>query len=65
MYNTVEYYASNGSTVNIVCLDLSKASEKVKLYSLAVKLMNRNVPKFFVAAINDWYNKIVVKVRWN
>jgi len=37
----------------------------VNLYGLAVKLMNRNVPKFFFAVIIDWYNKIFVKVRWN
>ena len=65
LYNTVEYYASNGSTVNIVCLDLSKAFDKVNLYGLAIKLMNRNVPKSFVSVIIDWYNKICVKVRWN
>lgn len=64
-YNTVEYYASNGSTVNSVCLDLSKAFDKVNLYGLAIKLMNRNVPKSFVSVIIDWYNKICVKVRWN
>jgi len=31
LYKTVEY----GSTVNIVCLDLSKAFDKVYLYSLS------------------------------
>jgi hypothetical protein len=44
LYNTVEYYTVNGSTVNSVCFDLSKAFDKVSLYGLAIKLMNRNVP---------------------
>jgi len=44
---------------------LPEAFDKVNLYGLAVKLMNRNVPKFFVAVIIDWYEKIFVKVRWN
>ena len=45
--------------------DLSKAFDKVNLYGLAVKLMNRNVPKVFVSVVLDWYSKIFVKVRWN
>jgi len=44
---------------------LHKAFDKVNLYGLTVKLMNRNVPKFFVAVIIDWYKKLFVKVRWN
>jgi Reverse transcriptase (RNA-dependent DNA polymerase) len=65
LYNTVEYYTLNGSTVNIVCIDLSKAFDKVNLYGLAVKLMNRNVPKVLLSVVLDWYRNISVRVRWN
>ena len=65
LYNTVEYYTLNGSTVNIVRIDLSKALDKVNLYGLAIKLMNRDVPKVLVSVVLDWYRNIFVRVRWN
>ena len=34
LYNTVHYYTNAGSTVNIACLDLSKAFDKVNLVRL-------------------------------
>ena len=33
-----------GSTVNVCCLDMSKAFDKVNHYSLFCKLMNRKTP---------------------
>jgi len=58
LYNAVHYYTSAGSTVNIACLDLSKAFDKVNLFGLADKLMSRSIPKVLIALIVDWYNKV-------
>jgi len=58
-------YTNAGSTVNIACLDLSKASDKVNAFGLADKLMSRSIPKVIIGLILDWYNKVYVAVRWN
>jgi len=63
--NTVEYYTRDGSTVNIACLDMSKAFDKVNLYALSIKLMKLDVPKSFISVILDWYGKVFVSVKWN
>lgn len=41
----MEYCTLIVSNMNIVCIELSKAFDKVNLYGLAVKFMNRNLPK--------------------
>jgi len=46
LYNTVHYYTNAGSSVNIACLDWSKAFDKVNVFGLADKLMSRIIPKF-------------------
>ena len=46
LYNTVHYYTNAESTVNIACLDLSKAFDKVNIFGLPDKLMSRSIPKF-------------------
>ena len=60
LYYTVHYY-----TVNIACLNLSKAFDKVNVFGLADKLMSRSIPKVLIGLILDWYNKVYVAVRWN
>jgi len=63
--STIEHYVAHGSTVNIACLDMSKAFDKVNLYGLAIKLMDRSMPRTFVSVILDWYMKSTVCVKWN
>ena len=65
LYNTVQYYTSAGSTVNVACLDLSKAFDRINLFGLASKLMSRNMPRVLIQVIMDWYSKAYVSVRWN
>ena len=63
--NAVEHYTRDGSTVNIACLDMSKAFDRVNLYGLSIKLMKLHVPKSFISIILDWYGKVFVSVKWN
>ena len=63
--NTVEYYTRDVSTVNVACLDMSKAFDRVNLYALSIKLMELSVPKSFISIILDWYGKMLVSVKWN
>ena len=40
----VEHYVSEGSTVNVCLLDLSKAFDKMNHYAMYIKLMNQLIP---------------------
>jgi len=62
--NTVEYFTSNGSTVNVAALDMSKAFDKVDHYELFLKLIQRGLPTCFIILLMDWYSKVYVCVRW-
>ena len=63
--SVVSYFNKNGNTVNIACLDVSKAFDKVCSSILFIKLIKRGCPKFLVAILYNWYNKCSVSVRWN
>jgi len=41
--NTAEYFTSNGSTVSIASLDMTKAFDMVNHYALFIKLLKRQV----------------------
>ena len=62
---TVDYFVSNDSTVNLCALDISKAFDRVNVYGLLVKLMSRNIPIQFIKILHCWYTKIFICVRWN
>jgi len=51
--------------VNIACLGMSKAFDRVNLYALSIKLMKLSVLKSFISIILDWYGKVLVSVKWN
>ena len=55
---------SNGSTVNICALDISKAFDKINAHCLLLKLMKRRIPINFIVIFERWFNSIFVKVRW-
>ena len=61
---TVEYYVSNGSTVNICTLDITKAFDKVNNHCLLLKLMKRRLPIQFIYLFNRWFSNVFIKVRW-
>ena len=64
MKRVVNNFTEKGSTVNICSLDLSKAFDKINHKILFRKLMERNVPKFFITLLVDWYSKLKSKVKW-
>jgi len=55
----------DGSIVNIACLDMSTAFDRVNFYALSSKLVKLSVPKSFISIILDWYGKVLVSVKWN
>jgi len=61
---TVDYFVSNGSTVNICALDLSKAFDKVNVHCLLIKLMQRSIPLQLIVILECWLGKSFVTVRW-
>jgi exonuclease III len=60
----VDYYTSNGSTVSVCTLDISKAFDKVNYFLLLSKLMNRNLPKCIICILLRWYTCSYIKVKW-
>jgi len=61
---TVEYFVSNGSTVNLCALDVSKAFDKVNTHCLLLKLMKRRLPINFILLFERWFCNVFIKVRW-
>ena len=60
----IEHFDKNASTVNICCLDISKAFDKLNHFCLFSKLMNRKAPVEFIAVLKDWYSKSFCAVKW-
>jgi len=62
---TIDYFISNGSTVYVAALDISKAYNNVNHYKLFAKLIEAGLPKWLIDILVCWYEKLVVRVRWN
>ena len=60
----VDYYVKNSCTVNICALDVSKAFDIVDHYKLFNILMDRSLPRQFIALLSDWFAECFVCVRW-
>lgn len=60
----VDYYVRGGSTVNICTIDISKAFDKVNLFILLGKLMDRNIPNCVINVLFDWFAKSYITVKW-
>ena len=65
MRTTIEHFTANNSTVNLCALDLASAFDRVNHFALFSKLMNRHVPRKFIALLKCWYDKVFTVVRWN
>ena len=58
----IENYISNGSTVNMCTLDLSKAYDRTNHYALFIKLIHRNLPVQLLSLIKFWFSVSVTCV---
>ena len=61
----IDYYTTNGSTVNVCSLDLSKAFDKMNHYALFIKLMNKKLPCEILSILERWFSVTVTCVKWN
>jgi len=62
---TVVFLTNYDSTVNLGCLDLSNAFDKVNHIGLLLKLMQRNIPIQIVILLKNWYSKASFQVVWH
>ena len=54
--SVVDYFVSNGSTVNLCSLDVSKAFDRLNLYALFSKLIDRFIPVNIILLLFNWYS---------
>jgi hypothetical protein len=62
--STVDHYVSNGSTVNLCALDVSKAFDKMNHHGLFIKLMNRCLPVAVLSMLENWFSRCFSFVKW-
>ena len=62
--NVIDHYVSNGSTVNVCTIDLSKAFDRMNHYALFTKLIERNLPSKLLYILETWFTMSVTCVRW-
>ena len=62
--NVIDNFVSNGSTVNVCALDLSKAFDRMNHYALFIKLMERNFPLNLLKIIETWFLISTTCVKW-
>jgi hypothetical protein len=60
----VDYFVQNGSTMNICCLDISKAFDRVNCNQLFLKLLSRGAPPNLVLMLQNWYSNSFCCVKW-
>ena len=63
--HAVDYFVQNDSTVNLCLIDVSKAFDRLNHYTLFLKLMKRQVPVVFIKILQNWYENVVLFVKWN
>ena len=62
--SVVDYFVSNGSTVNLFSLDVSKAFDRLNHYALFSKLIDRFIPVNIILLLANWYSCCVGVVNW-
>lgn len=60
----VDFFVDNESTVNVCCLDISKAFDRVNNFGLLLKLVDAGAPTGFILILHNWLNKSFCSVRW-
>ena len=62
--SVINYFTTNGCTLTVSALDISKAFDRVSFYALFSKLMARKFPKQIISVLMSWYEKSFTCVRW-
>lgn len=60
----IDRFVSNGSTVNLCALDMSKAFDRMSHQGLFIKLMNKMIPNELLATFEYWFSICCTSVRW-
>jgi len=60
----VNYFISRGSSLFMAALDAKNAFDRVHHVKLLHRLCNIGVPLQVVRLIENWYSKIIMKVKW-
>ena len=60
----IEYFKSRSTSVYVAFLDASKAFDKISLWTLFRKLLDRNVPMYLIKVLCYWYQHQLMSVRW-
>ena len=62
--NVIDFFVANESTVNVCCLDISKAFDRLNHNCLFYKLLQISVPMCLIRVLMNWYSKLFSRVRW-
>jgi Reverse transcriptase (RNA-dependent DNA polymerase) len=62
--SVVDHYVSNGSTVNLCALDVSKAFDKMNHCGVFIKLMKHGLPVNILSVLEDWFSKCFICIKW-
>ena len=62
---TISHYVANGSNVNVLMLDASKAFDRVHYITLFKKLIARNLCPLAIRLLLNMYTQQKLQVKWN
>jgi len=63
--NIVNHYVSNGNTVNLCALDITKAFDRMNHHGLFIKLMSHYIPVSLLEILEYWFSICSTCVIWN
>jgi len=55
---------SQGFTVNLCAIDLSKAFDKVNYHAVFIKLMKRNIPVQLLHIVENLFTSCLTSIKW-
>jgi len=65
VYNIVKQATSNGATINLCAIDLSKAFDKVNHNAVFIKLMRRKIPIILLELLKNLFRECYSCIKWN
>lgn len=60
----IDYFVANDSTVNMCCLDISKAFDNLSHNCLFYRMLKKSVPISLIALLRNWYSKLNSKIKF-